>query len=123
MPGISPWDQDTYAAYVEQNIEERNRRYTRLYEPYEFIVDTTGGSARIQSLIDPEATALLAEVIAGPALDDGSKIEAIMDVIRHRFAYRSEPEIWAPVKETLRAGKGDCKNLSLVLMLYHRKKS
>ena len=116
VPGLSPWDADTYAQYVEQNIRELNRRYTEQYEPVEFVVDTAGGSARIQLLIDPSATALMAEVISDPALDDGGKIDAIMEVIRQRFEYIPEPAVWAPVKETIRDGRGDCKNLSLLLM-------
>jgi len=97
-------------------MEELNRRYTHQYAPVEFVVDTDRGSARIQHLIDPEVTALLAETIAGPDLNDGNRIDAIMEVIRQRFEYIPEPEVWAPVSETIRAGKGDCKNLSIVLM-------
>ena len=116
IPGLHPWNADSYATYVVQNIEELNRRYSGQYEPVEFVVDTAGGSARVQTLIDPSATELLAEVIAGPASDSGRKIEAIMEVMRQRFVYIPEPEVWAPVSETIRAGKGDCKNLSIVLM-------
>ena len=116
VPGLSPWDADTYAQYVEQNMKELNRRYSGQYEPVEFVVDTAGGSTRVQFLIDPSATALLAEMISDPALDDGRQIDAIVAVIRQRFEYIPEPETWAPVKETIRAGKGDCKNLSLVLL-------
>lgn len=116
VPGLSPWDADTYAAYVAQNMDELNRRYTDQYEPVEFVVDTAGGSARVQMLIDPAATALLAEVIADPAAGSDETIEAIVEVIRLQFAYIPEPEAWAPVSETIRAGRGDCKNLSILLM-------
>ena len=116
VPGLSPWNTDIYAQYVKQNIEELNRRYSAQYEPVEFVVDTDGGSARVQVLIDPAATALLAEVIGEPASDNGGKIDAVMQVIRQRFEYIPEPATWAPVRETIRAGKGDCKNLSILLM-------
>lgn len=116
IPGLHPWNADSYAAYVVQNIEALNRRYTGRYEPVEFVVDTAGGSARVQTLIDPSATDLLAEVVAGPAAGDGKKIEAIVEVLRQRFVYIPEPQAWAPVSETIRAGNGDCKNLSVVLM-------
>ena len=115
-PGLGPWDADTYAAYVAENIKELNRRYTRQYQPVEFVVDTAAGSARVQRLIDPASTALLAEVVADPAAGSGETIEAIMEVVRIRFAYVPEPQAWAPVSETIRAGSGDCKNLSIVLM-------
>ena len=39
-----------------------------------------------------------------------------MEVIQQRFEYTPEPEAWVPVTETLRAGKGDCKNLSILLV-------
>ncbi len=116
VPGLSPWDADTYTEYVAQNIEVLNRTYTEQYRPVEFVVDTAGGSARVQTLIDPAATALLAEVIADPASGGGTTIEAIVEVVRQRFDYLPEPEIWAPVRETIRAGKGDCKNLSILLV-------
>ncbi len=115
-PGLRPWNADVYAQYVAQNMDELNRRYSGQYEPVEFIVDTVAGSARVQSLIDPTATALLAEVIADPAAGSAVAIEAIMEVIRQRFTYVPEPQAWAPVRETMRAGRGDCKNLSIVLM-------
>ena len=116
VPGLSPWDADTYAAFVGQNIEELNRHYSEQYAPVEFVVDTAAGSVRIQTLIEPTATTLLAEVIAETASDDGRKIGAILEVIRQRFAYVPEPQSWAPVAQTIQAGRGDCKNLSLLLM-------
>ena len=115
-PGLSPWDGETYAQFVAENMEELNRRYTRQYAPVEFVVDTAAGSARVQQLIDPAVTALLAETIAEADSDDGRRIDAIMEIIRQRFEYVPEPEIWAPVSETIRAGKGDCKNLSILLL-------
>ena len=63
VPGLSPWDAQTYGEYVAENMTELNRRYTERYEPVEFVVDTAVGSARVQSLIDTAATALLAEAI------------------------------------------------------------
>jgi transglutaminase-like putative cysteine protease len=116
VPGLRPWNADVYADYVAQNMKELNRRYTGQYEPVEFVVDTAAGSARVQSLIDPAATALLAEVIADPASSSAETIEAITEVILLRFEYIPEPEPWAPVRDTIRSEKGDCKNLSLVLM-------
>ncbi|KPJ79019.1 MAG: hypothetical protein AMJ54_00760 [Deltaproteobacteria bacterium SG8_13] len=116
VPGLSPWDAGIYAQYVAQNMEELNRRYTGQYEPVEFVVDTAAGSAKVQDLIDPSATALLAEVIAEPDSGSAAIIEAISEVVRLRFEYIPEPEAWAPVGETLLAGRGDCKNLSILLM-------
>ena len=116
MPGLTPWDANTYGQYVAENMTELNRRYTERYEPVEFVVDTAAGSARVQSLIDPAATALLAEVIAEPDSGSAVTIEAIMEVVRQRFEYIPEPEAWMPASETIRAGKGDCKNLSILLM-------
>jgi transglutaminase-like putative cysteine protease len=115
-PGMAAWDANTYGQYVAENIAELNRKYTERYEPVEFVVDTAVGSARVQRLIDPAATALLAEVIA--EMDSGSAvtIEAIMEVVRKRFEYIPEPEVWMPASETIRAGKGDCKNLSILLV-------
>ena len=115
-PGLTPRDAITYGEYVAENITELNRRYTEKYTPVEFVVDTALGSARVQRLIDPAATALLAEVIAEPDAGSAVTIEAIMEVMRQRFEYVPEPEVWMPASETIRAGKGDCKNLSILLV-------
>ncbi len=116
VPGLSPWDAQTYGEYVAENMTELNRRYTERYEPVEFVVDTAVGSARVQNLIDPAATALLAEVLAEPDAGSAVTIEGIMEVMRQRFEYVPEPEIWMPAGDTIRAGKGDCKNLSILLV-------
>ena len=116
VPDPTAWDVDTYVEYVAENMTELNQRYTERYAVVDFVVDTAAGSARVQRLIDPAATALLAEVIAEPDAGSAVTIEAIMEVMRQRFEYVPEPEVWMPASETIRAGKGDCKNLSILLV-------
>ena len=113
---ISPWDEQSYAAFVRQNIADLNRRYSRDYVVYEFIVDTENGSTRIQNLIDPKATG---DVIRQMGLKGGGKAARVAGVaayLRREYVYVDEPEDWLPAKETFSRKRGDCKNLSLLLL-------
>lgn len=113
---VVPWNIENYAEFLEQNMAQLNRKYATDYIPYDFIVDTEYGSAQVQDLIDPTVVSLTGETFSPQAVDDAGEISAILEYIRQEYDYVETPERWAPVAETIRIKKGDCKNLSLLLM-------
>ena len=49
------WNLSSYAEFVKENMTEMNAKYSNVYAPYEFIVDTDYGSTVIQNLLDTES--------------------------------------------------------------------
>lgn len=116
-PGVIPGQPDALAAYramVAENIGLINRLYQPRYENAAFIVDTDTGSAPVQALIITEAAAAYLRqhgAPGGPATAD-----ALLSLVQSRFAFVDEPQPWQSVAETIASGRGDCKNLSLLLL-------
>lgn len=113
---LIPWDMHNYADFVRQNIAALNRRYTHDYVNYEFIVDTEYGSTRVQDLIAPQALADVIRQLDIRTSDPAVKVAMIKGYLRDEYTYVAEREHWSPVKETLSEKRGDCKNLSLLLL-------
>ena len=111
------WDLDSYAKFVKQNMAEINARYSSDYIAYEFVVDTDYGSTAIQNLIDPEtASADTPDLGIHPNPEYPDRLNRIYQYIIKEYDYILDPHTWQPVAETIRAKKGDCKSLSLLLM-------
>ena len=115
MP-VAPWSIENYAEFIKQNMAQLNRNYSTDYIPYDFIVDTEYGSTQVQDLIDPAVASLTGEELSLQTIDDADEISATLAYIRQAYDYVAFPEKWSPVAETIRVKKGDCKNLSLLLM-------
>ena len=109
-------DADDYERFLRQNMAALDQLYTADYEPVEFLVDTDGGSERIQTLIDPQAVAGIADALAGPNMDPWQRINLFHRYVQSGFAYVAAPLRWTRPDETLAARRGDCKSLSLLLM-------
>jgi transglutaminase-like putative cysteine protease len=107
---------DDYERFLRQNMAALDQLYTDEYEPVEFVVDTDGGSERIQALIDPQTVAAIADALAGPDLGPWQKIGALHRFVQSEFAYEAAPLRWARPDETLVTRRGDCKSLSLLLL-------
>lgn len=122
-PGEIPSSRDTerYADFVRWNIAALNHRYTRTYADYDFIVDTEYGSTLIQNLINTRAMTGILRQLGVEDHEAGSRAAMISDYIRREYAFVDEPEDWAAAQETLSRKRGDCKNLSILLlsMLIH----
>jgi hypothetical protein len=111
------WNLDSYAQFVKQNMTEINARYTSEYELYEFVVDTDYGSTVIQNLIDPKAiSSIIADVEKYSDFEYPDRLVSIYQYIVEEYNYILDPHAWQSVAETIRAKKGDCKSLSLLLM-------
>ena len=111
------WDLESYAEFVKENMREINAHYSTVYARYEFIVDTDFGSTLIQHLLDPET----AKMINSRLLQDSNRKLSdpwmlIYEHIIDSYAFMSDPLKWQSVTETIKTQKGDCKNLSLLLM-------
>ena len=119
MPEDVPSRPDRLSAYrqfVTENQHLINRQYGSRYAPATFVVDTENGSAPIQSLVDTDAAAEFLARHPLPAPGDASDPEVLTDLVRRSLRYVPEPMRWNPAKETMARGRGDCKNLSLVLL-------
>ncbi|MFC1532280.1 transglutaminase domain-containing protein [Thermodesulfobacteriota bacterium] len=110
------WDLESYAAFVQQNMFAINEQYSNDYVPYDFIVDTDFGSTSIQSLINPEATAAIRDELGLNDLDMQDKLSRIYHYITQKYMYVMQPYKWQTVKETIQSQRGDCKNLSLLML-------
>lgn len=111
------WNPSSYAEFVKENMTEINANYSKVYAPYEFIVDTDYGSTVIQNLLDPESTKSINAGLMGDANPEPS--DPLMRIYHHiinHYDYISDPLKWQSVEETIRSKKGDCKCLSLLLM-------
>ncbi len=111
------WNLASYAEFVKENMAEINANYSKEYAPYEFVVDTDYGSTVIQNLLDPgSATAINTGV---PLVANPQPSEPLMPIFHHiidHYDYILDPGKWQSIEETIRAKRGDCKSLSLLLM-------
>lgn len=111
------WDLESYAEFVKQNMNEKNKKYSSDYSLYDFVVDTEYGSTLIQNLIDPEAVATIATDLG---LNDDreyrNNLSNLYQYVIEEYNYILSPYEWQTVTETVKAKKGDCKSLSLLLM-------
>ena len=105
-----------YAQFIQQNMKMINERYATDYELSEFVVDTDTGSSRIQNLIEPEAVASIVEEMRAKDLKDEDRILYIYKYLTEEYDYVLDADHWPTVEETVKAKKGDCKGLSLLLM-------
>jgi transglutaminase-like putative cysteine protease len=113
---ITPWSMQGYVDFVRQNMADLNDRYAREYIPYFFVVDTEFGSMPIQALIDPST---FTETILRFDFKDeksANRVARVMDYFFHEFTYVEEPQYWATAAETFARKRGDCKNLSILLL-------
>jgi hypothetical protein len=102
---------------VKENMTEINASYSTAYTPYEFIVDTDYGSTVIQNLLDPESAKAINTGL--PNASNPEPSDPLMRIYQHivnHYDYILDPLKWQSIEETIRAKKGDCKSLSLLLM-------
>jgi hypothetical protein len=111
------WNLASYAEFVKENMAEINANYSTEYVPYEFVVDTDYGSTVIQRLLDPESVTAINSGLMGDANPHPSAplMRIYQHVIKH-YDYILDPLKWQSIEETIKAQKGDCKSLSLLLM-------
>jgi hypothetical protein len=111
------WNLASYAEFVKENITEINANYSTDYIPYEFIVDTDYGSTVIQNLIDPESAKAIDNGFPNVSNPEASgRLKRIYQHIINHYDYILDPLKWQSIEETIKAKKGDCKSLSLLLM-------
>ena len=111
------WNLASYAEFVKENMAEINANYSTAYTPYEFVVDTDDGSTVIQNLLDPESATVVNNGLLGDANPHPSAplMRIYQHIIKH-YDYILDPLKWQSIEETIKAQKGDCKSLSLLLM-------
>lgn len=111
------WNLDSYAEFVKENMIEINANYSTAYTPYKFIVDTDYGSTVIQNLLDPESAATInTGLMADTNPEPSDPLMRIYQHIINHYDYILDPQKWQSIEETIRAKRGDCKSLSLLLM-------
>jgi len=110
------WNIQSYANFLRQNLLKTGEKYTIEYEPYEFIVDTDYGSTLIQNLIEPEAVLNIQEQLGIKDLEYYDKLSKIFEYVKYNYDFVIDPYNWPTVEETIKAKKGDCNSLSLLLM-------
>jgi transglutaminase-like putative cysteine protease len=110
------WDLQKYTALLKQNMENTDKRYSKQYIPYDFIVDTDYGSTLIQNLIEPSAVSSIIGQLEIENLDNNEKLLKIYDYVLQNYAFVLDPYNWPAVEETIRRKRGDCNSLSLLLM-------
>jgi hypothetical protein len=111
------WNLASYAEFVKENMAEINANYSTVYAPYEFVVDTDCGSTVIQNLLDTESTTAITAGLMSDANPEPS--DSLMHIYQHiinHYDYILDPGKWQSIEETIRAKKGDCKSLSMLLM-------
>jgi len=113
---IHPWSLHDYAGFLKQNMRYRDMIYSTEYVVCDFEVDTDYGSTRIQNLIDPEAVSPIADNLGLNDMDYYDKILSIYDHVLYEYNFQADPDHWQTVEETIKAKKGDCKDLSLLLI-------
>ena len=113
---VLPWDVKNYAVFLKQNMKNMNERYSTEYAPYDFVVDTDGGSMFIQNLIDPGIALEIKDRPWSDNMENDYKLYKIFKYVQNNYAFFMEPHKWLKVKETVKSKKGDCKSLSLLLM-------
>ena len=110
-------DLDTGAGFTVRNMALLNRLYSEQYEPKPFVVDLDGSSALIQRLIRPGAITALTDRLGLSGLPSARQVNRLhQHVLFPEYAFVPEPMAWRPPEETVALGRGDCKNLSLLLL-------
>ncbi|MBI9084828.1 MAG: hypothetical protein JEZ11_14640 [Desulfobacterales bacterium] len=109
-------DADTHAGFVIRNMAMLNRLYAEGYEPKPFVVDLDGGSAPIQTLIRPKAISAATGRLGLSGLSSARQVNRLHQYVLSNYAFVPEPLAWRPPEETVSLGRGDCKNLSLLLI-------
>ena len=97
-------------------MEYTDKKYTKEYIFYDFIVDTEYGSTLIQNLIDPVAVSFIIDRLKIKNLDYNHKLLKIYDYVLQNYAFVLDPYNWPTVEETIKWKKGDCNSLALLLM-------
>jgi hypothetical protein len=115
MPTL-PKEQQDYAVFLKQNMEERDKEYSTDYTLFDFVVDTDYGSTLIQNLIDPKAVSSIIYKLGVQDLEHNDKLSTIYEYVVSEYVFEMDPYKWQTVEETVKAKKGDCKDLSLLLM-------
>jgi hypothetical protein len=111
------WNLDSYREFVKENMAEINANYSTVYVSYEFVVDTEYGSTLIQNLIDPESAKAINNGLTNVSNPEASgRFKRIYQHIINHYDYILDPLKWQSIEETIKAKKGDCKSLSLLLM-------
>ncbi len=111
-----PEELQDYATYLKQNMANMDEKYSSEYVPFDFVVDTDYGSTLMQNLIDPEAVSSIVNELNVNDLEYEKKISHIYEYVISEYAFNVGPFGWQAVEETIKAKKGDCKHLSLLLM-------
>ena len=75
------WDFQKYTALLKQNMENTDKRYSKEYIFYDFIVDTDEGSTLIQNLIDPSAVSFIVDQLEIKNLDYNGQLLKIYDYV------------------------------------------
>lgn len=105
-----------YAHFIEYNIALKDMKYSNDYAEIDFIVDTDFGSTRIQNLIDMSVGKTL---VVTNDLDRDSTLDSIKAsyqyIVTH-FRYDDEPTLWLTMEEIIDKKRGNCKDLSLLLL-------
>jgi hypothetical protein len=111
------WNLASYAEFVKENMAEINANYSTDYVSCEFVVDTEYGSTVIQNLLDPESVTAINNGLMGDANPHPSAplMRIYQHIIKH-YDYILDHLKWQSIEETIKAQKGDCKSLSLLLM-------
>lgn len=109
-------DADTHAGFVVRNMAMLNRFYAESYEPKPFVVDLDGGSAPIQTLIRPKAISAATGPLGVSGLSPTRQVKRLHQHVLSNYAFVPEPLAWRLPEETVSLGRGDCKNLSLLLI-------
>ena len=115
-PPSHPWSIQDYSEFLKENIRYRDEIYSTEYVLCDFIVDTEYGPTLIQNLIDPDAASSILKNLDLNDMRHEEKILYIYEYVLREFAFHANPHYWETVAETVKAKKGDCKHLSLLLM-------
>jgi hypothetical protein len=97
-------------------MEKKNEKYSTEYAPYEFVVDTDYGSTLVQNLINLQAVSSIVDKLGINDMESYDKVSNIYEYVVSKYAFAMDPSNWPTVQETVRAKRGDCKSLSLLLM-------
>jgi len=117
MSFIQRWTPESYGQFVEENMALINEQYSLNYAPIDFIVDLENGSTPIQNLIDPSVVLpLLGNLMVHNIKSHEEIIQMSLNYVKHEFQFTAINKHWKTVAETIQIRKGDCKNLSLVLL-------
>ncbi len=112
----SPWSLHDYAEFLKENMKYRDEIYSTEYIDCNLVVDTDFGSTPIQNLIDPNTVFSIVDTPIINNMNYYDRILYICEYVLREYNYHAEPHYWQTVDETIKAKKGDCNDLSLLLM-------